>query len=181
MRAWATGICEWSKQHGNGIVEDVSSGKLKEGFANNFIEDLQSIFAKQNQQPGYTMPCTCWFNTQTGEATMTVNMATLNLPMPKKESSDADTESESDNTESDTSSQILPEHSFQTNINKSIPAIQITENSGDMARSKYITIKERKLPTNTDGQMKITSNECLVVRSNCDLHNVRISYRYRYL
>lgn len=185
VRAWATGICEWSKQHGNDIVEDVTSGALKEGFANNFIEDLQSIFAKQDQQPGYTMPCMCWFNTQTGEATMTVNMETLNLPMPKKESSDADTESESspeNNTESDTSSQTLPdEHSFQTNINKSIPAIQITENSGDMARSKYITIKERKLPTNTDGQMKITSNECLVVRSNCDLHNVRISYRYRYL
>ena len=165
VRAWATSICEWSKQHGNGIVKDVATGELDAGFADNFITDLKGIFYKEEpattQEEGYvnpngedyTMPCMCWFNTQTGEATMTVNMNTLDFQ-------DSEPENFSDN---------ITSH------------IQITENSGDMARSKYITIKERKLPTNIEGQMKITSNECLVVRSNCNLHNVRISYRYRYL
>ena len=68
----------------------------------------------------------------------------------------------------------LNNNSNVTVLDQSIPII---ENAGDMARSSYLIIDSRTLPT--DG--KITTDDCLTITSNCNLSNVQLVYNYMYL
>lgn len=57
--------------------------------------------------------------------------------------------------------------------------INLVENSGDMIKSNYIKIEDRKIFNEQTGL--ITADNCLAVTSNCDLSNLKINYRYTYL
>ena len=56
--------------------------------------------------------------------------------------------------------------------------IDLVENSGDMLKSNYIQIDDKKI-FSEDGI--ISENECLPINSNCDLSNLKIKYQYTYL
>lgn len=53
----------------------------------------------------------------------------------------------------------------------------ITENAGDMVKSNYLIIDTRTLPTGG----KIRTNDCLEVKTNTNLLNLKIKYNYMYL
>lgn len=57
--------------------------------------------------------------------------------------------------------------------------IEITENAGDMIKSKYLTIENPKDIIMEKG--KITISNLLEVSTNCDLNDLIINYRYLYL
>ena len=47
-----------------------------------------------------------------------------------------------------------------------------------MIKSNYLTIEIKKMP-NSSGI--VTTNECILVSTNSELENVKISYKYMYL
>lgn len=53
----------------------------------------------------------------------------------------------------------------------------ITENAGNTIKSNYLSIDTRKIPVNG----KITTGECLLVKSDINLSNCLIDYKYMYL
>lgn len=53
----------------------------------------------------------------------------------------------------------------------------ITENAGNMIKSNYLTIDTRILPK----EGKISSNNCLLVKTNSELSKLIIDYKYMYL
>lgn len=53
----------------------------------------------------------------------------------------------------------------------------ITENAGNMVKSNYLTIDVRTLPQ----EGKIMSTNCLLVKTNTELNNLKINYKYKYL
>lgn len=57
--------------------------------------------------------------------------------------------------------------------------IDLVENSGDMIKSNYIKIEDRKIFNEQTGL--ISADNCLAVISNCDLSNLKINYQYTYL
>lgn len=63
-------------------------------------------------------------------------------------------------------------------ISRVINEKTITENAGNMIKSKYLTIETRKKPNDS---WQITSAECLSVNTNTKLDNLKINYKYKYL
>lgn len=63
-------------------------------------------------------------------------------------------------------------------ISRVINEKTITENAGNMIKSKYLTIETRKKPNDS---WQITSVECLSVNTNTKLDNLKINYKYKYL
>ena len=53
----------------------------------------------------------------------------------------------------------------------------IIENAGNMIKSNYLTIETRTLPVNG----KINAIDCLLVKTNSELFNLKINYKYMYL
>ena len=155
IRMWATSICELALQDGNQLnICDINSGALAAGFKSIFIDCLKQVFCEENVEKPNINFCNCYFNSETGEGNITMFINTFDL--------------DSIDSANSISSTNLPL--------KNEPS-QIIENSGDMARSKYLVLEERKLPVNNE----ITSNECIQVVSNYDLFKFRIEYQYKYL
>ena len=53
----------------------------------------------------------------------------------------------------------------------------ITENAGNMIKSNYLTIEAENLPNNG----WIESTNCLFIKTNTELFDLKIDYKYRYL
>ena len=56
--------------------------------------------------------------------------------------------------------------------------ISVVENAGDMVKSKYLQIEDR---TVFSASNTITANECLQIKSSCDLSDLKIDFKYYYL
>ena len=56
-------------------------------------------------------------------------------------------------------------------------SLPITENAGNMIKSNYLTIEARKIPENG----WVGTNECLFIKTNTELFDLKIDYKYRYL
>lgn len=75
--------------------------------------------------------------------------------------------------------EILQITGEQSNNQNAIPATSktITENTGNMLKSNYLTIDTRTLPE--DGLIK--QAQCLPVVTNSEIKDLKINYKYRYL
>lgn len=56
--------------------------------------------------------------------------------------------------------------------------ISVVENAGDMVKSKYLQIEDR---TVFSASNTITANECLQIKSSCELSDLKIDFKYYYL
>ena len=67
---------------------------------------------------------------------------------------------------------------INTYTENGLASINPTENAGNMIRSKYLSIKNRKLPENGS----ITERQSLLLKvTNISLENFKIQYNYKYL
>ena len=153
IRSFATGLCELSEKYPNKISICDTAGALVDGYDENFIEALQLIFPNKK--------CDYSFNSQNGESKMTIGISMLQLQ-------------EAENFfNQENNKQMLPLHEL----------VPVDENVGDMVRSNYMIIEERNMPSSNPetGALEITKDNCLLVTANCDLNDVKISYKYMYL
>ena len=151
MRGWAMTICEAIGNDTDRKYASVDSALL-EGFQSKMISLLQRGFISPE---GESKPILCTFNSENGNSliSMDFNMA--------------------EDIISSTWVNLTLDELDQ--LNKFIP---IKENAGDMVKTKYLTIEDRKKPSK---QNTITENECILVTANCDISNLSIDYKYLYL
>ena len=174
VRMWCTSICELSMStYGVGLGICDANSALTSNFRDNFIACLKAMFVQEQdntseeqdntpeeQQP-VVFKCACTFDSSTGQSIMALQIYTLDL--------------------------TAEQNAFVTNGVATLPLtsengipvpVLIKENSGDMARSKYLLLEGRNLPNEEE---QITENECLQVTANCNLYDFKINYKYRYL
>lgn len=72
---------------------------------------------------------------------------------------------------------ISGEINIYNNGETPITSLPITENAGNMIKSNYLTIEARKIPENG----WVGTNECLFIKTNTELFDLKIDYKYRYL
>lgn len=66
---------------------------------------------------------------------------------------------------------------IETKVNDGKNYIDIVENAGGMVKSKYLKLEERTLPENG----YISTANCLSVKTNTNLYDLQINYKYYYL
>lgn len=169
MRTWAMSICELALRENNELdICDIETGALTDNFKDNFIICLKSIF-NFDEENGKAH---CFFDFEKGECLFFINVNVLDLAALR----DSDVVSinnlpiKTEIIEKEENGEVIEEEEQMT--------VLIEENSGDMLRSQYLTIEDRKL-YNSDNE--ITENECLEIVSNYVLNDFKIEYRYRYL
>lgn len=72
---------------------------------------------------------------------------------------------------------ISGEINIYNNGETPITSLPITENAGNMIKSNYLTIEARKIPKNG----WVGKDECLFIKTNTELFDLKIDYKYRYL
>ena len=151
MRGWAMTICEIIGRDTSRKYASVDS-VLLEGFQSKMISMLQRGFIAPN---GETKPILCTFNSLNGTSSiqMDFNMA--------------------EDIISSTWVEVTPDE-----LDSLDKFMTIKENAGDMVKSKYLTIEDRKMPSKEN---TITENECILVTADCNISNLSIDYKYLYL
>lgn len=151
MRGWAMTICEAIGGDTNREFADINSALL-EGFQDKIFSLLKRGFIGSDNK---IKPVLCSFNSLNGSSfiQMEFNMV-------------------EDIVSSDWKNLTLEDLETLDNF------IIIKENAGDMAKTKYLTIEDRKMPSKEN---TITENECILITTNCNISNLSIDYKYLYL
>ena len=163
VRSYAMGICDLALDGKLNLCDSASA--LNSDFSNNFIAYLKQMFTGVSGSTPIRSSYS--FNSKTGESEITINVYMLDYT-PSNDTASITEEDDSEN------------ENLQEN-NTSLPLINdpilVKENVGDMARSSYLIIDTRTLPTNGE----INSNDRLELMADCDLSDVKLNYHYMYL
>lgn len=150
MRGWTATICDAIGNDTKRQYADVHSALLT-GFKDKMLALLKRGFIGPDN---ITKPILCSFDSFTGNSfiQMKFNMAEEII-------------------DSTWQSLTLEE------IEQLDKFITIKENAGDMVKTNYLLIEDKK----TSGNGKITENECISITANCEISNFSLDYKYLYL